>query len=351
RRAGARRQSQEERQDRRHGGTEGEGGRHEQGLTARNRAVMVQHQAPLALRMPLRSDPWTLEAVRQTSPPSKFSFLSANTSGPSGNTSVWSGNTSSRRSPNSGPSGNTSGLSGNTSFVSGNTSPRPSPSSGLSGDTSGLSGNTSFLSGDTSSGGRGSPLQQPLPRRLAQVVARAHDAAVGSGVGDEGDVSLFRRRDAARTAEDVAGLADRADDVRQHRRRLVQTGQIDDRVVSAVEGGPDERVHPGLQSDEVHLTLVLHLDHPGEQHAGLGHQEAARLQPEAEAGIGGAEEVEQLVEGREVEAALPRALRHTEAASHVEDLDVRETLGGLRQEEGGLAPGLHRADAAAGVGV
>ena len=52
-----------------------------------------------------------------------------------------------------------------------------------------------------------------FPRGLAQVVAGAHHPPVGAGVGDQEDVPLGGGGQPAGAAEDVAGLADRPDDV------------------------------------------------------------------------------------------------------------------------------------------
>src|SRR5688500_10787719 len=89
-----------------------------------------------------------------------------------------------------------------------------------------------------------SVIDDTLPGQPAQVVGIAHDAAMGAGIGNEHDIVLAgRRRQATRSAEHVAGFADRSDHVARRLMRLVEAAEIVDGMVSTVQRRPHQRVH------------------------------------------------------------------------------------------------------------
>ena len=78
-------------------------------------------------------------------------------------------------------------------------------------------------------------------------------------------------------AKHIAGFANRADHIEVLHHRSIQPRQIDDVVPSVVQRRADQGIHAGIQTHAPHPVLFHHLAGAGQQHAGLGHQEAARL--------------------------------------------------------------------------
>ena len=77
--------------------------------------------------------------------------------------------------------------------------------------------------------------------------------------------------------QEVAGLADRADDVGHDGRAgsASVTGQIG--VIRVVKRGPDEVVHGRVDDDEVLDLAVLEVEHLRQEDTGVADDDAARL--------------------------------------------------------------------------
>ena len=117
----------------------------------------------------------------------------------------------------------------------------------------------------------------PAPRRdEAGVVVRAFRHAVGAGVEDGKQVSWLDGREFAVTGEEVARLADRADDIDDARFPFPR-GYRHDLVIGLVERGTDEVVHGGVGDHKGLLAVALDLKDARHESAGLRDDKAARL--------------------------------------------------------------------------
>ncbi len=144
-----------------------------------------------------------------------------------------------------------------------------------------------FAAADEAVGGAG---DEDFGGTGAGVVVRGEAHAVGSGVEDGEQVAGFGGGEGAVAGEEVAGFADGADYVYgPGAARLLHRKDL---VVGLVEGGADEVVHAGVGDDEGLGAVLFHVEDGGEEGAGLGYEEAARLEEEMEAeGLGGGDDL------------------------------------------------------------
>src|SRR5690606_25765692 len=98
-------------------------------------------------------------------------------------------------------------------------------------------------------------LDDHLDRRLSEVVRRAHRSTVGASGSDEQNVPFLRRSQQAIDSQLIAALADRPDDVDDLGRLLIETRQVQDLVMRAVERRANQRVHSRRHADVAHLAL------------------------------------------------------------------------------------------------
>ena len=174
----------------------------------------------------------------------------------------------------------------------------------------------------------------------------------------EHDVALVRLRERPRPREDVAALADRPDDLGRAGLGRAEAGEVDDVVVRPVERRAEERVHPGVEADVADGALPLDLRHARQEHAGLGHEEPAGLDPDAEVGVPIGRRSQRgtgLAErgaGRGEVVRRRAAGRDGDPAADVEVADLGEVLPREPAEEPGvLGPHAEVVVPAAGVGV
>ena len=128
------------------------------------------------------------------------------------------------------------------------------------------------------------------------------------------------------SAELIAGLADRPDDVHHLGRQIIEAREIQNLVMRAVQRGTDERVHARRHADVVNFALALQLRDLREQHARLCDEIATRLDPQRELRMRSLERSERRAELRQDDALLPEPLRYAEPAAEIDVAHVRESL-------------------------
>ena len=116
----------------------------------------------------------------------------------------------------------------------------------------------------------------------AGVVVRGLAHAVGSGVEEDDEVAGFDGGEGAVAGEEVAGLADGADDVDLQLGVAGFGGLADgeDLVVGVVERRADQVVHGGVGDDEGLFAVLFDEEDAGEQSASLSDDEAAGFEEE-----------------------------------------------------------------------
>src|SRR5690606_21670222 len=147
----------------------------------------------------------------------------------------------------------------------------------------------------------------------------------------------------------IAGLANRPDDVHDLGRALVETRQIQDLVMSAVERGSNQRVHAGRYADIVHFAFALELRHRCEQHTCFRDEIPPRLDPKGDVRVRRLERRKRLSEFPQYNARLAEALGHAEPTAQIDRADVLEARRKLRQGLTDLLPIVDAEYAAARV--
>ncbi len=77
--------------------------------------------------------------------------------------------------------------------------------------------------------------------------------------------------------EDVTAFANRANHVEVAFRRIVQPREITDVVPGVVQGGTNQRVHAGIQTNAAHAIFLYYLRGRRQQDAALRNKETAGL--------------------------------------------------------------------------
>ena len=118
---------------------------------------------------------------------------------------------------------------------------------------------------------------QHLGRQQTGIVARSHHRAIGTGGLHRQQIVRLQLRQHAILGQIIAAFADRSDDI-GGMRRFWGTGALHhDIMMGLVEGRPDQIVHRRIDDDETPGRALLHIDHAGQQHAGIADQQSAGL--------------------------------------------------------------------------
>ena len=128
-------------------------------------------------------------------------------------------------------------------------------------------------------------VDQDLGGHRAGVVVGGHGESVGAGAHQGDDIALLEVGDLAVLAEEVAGLADRADDIHGPAGGVGRFAERDDVVVALVEGGADQVVHAGIDDLEGLGGALLLVEAGREQDAGVADDVAAGFEEDLEAGF------------------------------------------------------------------
>ena len=118
--------------------------------------------------------------------------------------------------------------------------------------------------------------------------------------------------------EHIASLADGAHYVSPERTAVLVSREVDDRVIRAVQGRANQRVHPGIDPHIGHVALGLDLGDADQERAGMRHQKAAGLHPERIAGVSRLEVRQRSVHGIEIEGTLLGLLCDPEASTQIQ---------------------------------
>ncbi len=129
----------------------------------------------------------------------------------------------------------------------------------------------------------GGSVDQDLGGAGPGVVVGAQAHAVGTGVEDGKEIAGLGWGEFAIAGEEVAGLADRTDDVDRPGAGSGGLPDGQDLVVSLVECGADEIVHAGVGDDEGLAAILLHGDDGGEEGSGLGDEETSGFEEQMQA--------------------------------------------------------------------
>ena len=81
----------------------------------------------------------------------------------------------------------------------------------------------------------------------------------------------------------IAALADRTDDIHRFARGVLRFADRNDLVVTLVERGPDQIVHPGIDDHEFLVLGLLDVADAGEEDAGIADEQTARLEQHPQA--------------------------------------------------------------------
>ena len=120
-------------------------------------------------------------------------------------------------------------------------------------------------------------VDENLGRARTAVVVRRHDEAVSAGAHHGEQVALRGFSHLTLAREEIAALADWADDVRRH--GLARLAAIDgnDRVVGLVEHRTNQVVHCAVDNDKaLHVGFFI-VEHARHQHARVANHHASRL--------------------------------------------------------------------------
>ena len=109
----------------------------------------------------------------------------------------------------------------------------------------------------------------------AGIVGRGHHRAIGAGRHHGEQVAFLDALDAAVLGDEIAALADRADNVGGDRRQVRVLDRLD-LVMGFVERRPDQIVHRRIDDDEG-LVALFHIFDAGDEDAGIADDQPARL--------------------------------------------------------------------------
>jgi len=166
-------------------------------------------------------------------------------------------------------------------------------------------------------------VHQHLGGAAAGVVVGAHDEAVGAGRTHRQQVT-FGQCQLAILGEEVAGLADRPDDVVVARIAFVRLHR-DHVHPRLVQRRTDQVVHRCIDDGEILVRGVLEILHAGQQQAGVGDDGAARLEHQRQATA-----FDALAHGLDVVTGqrwLFVAIAHPETAAQVQVTDLDAARG------------------------
>src|SRR5436190_8449133 len=125
-----------------------------------------------------------------------------------------------------------------------------------------------------------SSLEHDFRAQRAGVVRRGHDSPVGARESEREQVAAARERQRAGEGQEVAALAERADEV--DRRLLVFVAVVSakqrDRMLGAVENRPDQVVHAAVTHDDRVASCFLHVQDSGDEGPDRADQVPARLE-------------------------------------------------------------------------
>ena len=124
-----------------------------------------------------------------------------------------------------------------------------------------------------------------LGAQRPRVVRRGHDAAVRARLADRDQVARLGERKLDVQGEEVARLADRADDVDLPRRPAV-AAEDGDWVTGPVQGRADQVVHAAVADRDSAAGHVLHVEDTRHERPHRADEPAARLEHELGAQVG-----------------------------------------------------------------
>src|SRR5262245_3032239 len=179
-------------------------------------------------------------------------------------------------------------------------------------------------------------LEHDFGAERTRVVRRGHDAAVGPGELDRYQVSALRQRQLSIHGEEVAALAERPREV-DGRLLAIAVGEHGDRVLRAVEGGPEEIVRASVADDDRPASCLFHVQDPGHERAGRADEVTSWLQQERRAKAS-----RQLGEPRRVladEGLRGSLVGDADAAADVEVSELNPRLGELAPKVRGTTCG------------
>ena len=198
-------------------------------------------------------------------------------------------------------------------------------------------------------------LEEDLRRARPAVVGRGQRGGVGPGIGDRDEVAATKRREVVR-AEGVGRFADRPVDAGRFEGEVIVgldraalAGERHDRVAGAVERGPDELGHPGVD-DDLAPAAIADVEDAGDQPAGTRHECAPWLDREAARPPVRGDRVEQ--RGELAGEALRRGTglverQDREPATDIERVEVLEPAAEQPDDRetapDGIPPGIDRA--------